>query len=141
DLGAPHYLIQSTLTGVVAQRLVRTLCPHCKAEAPLEVRAWAGLTQKWKLPVPARVYAPKGCLECRNTGFLGRTGIYEMMRISSHLRQMIQPVLDLEKLTEAALADGMRPLRVSAAAQVARGVTTIAEVVGVLPPIDAACPC
>jgi general secretion pathway protein E len=138
DLGAPHYLIQSTLTGVVAQRLVRTLCPHCKTEAPLDVRAWAGLTQRWNnLPVPARVYAPKGCLECRNTGFLGRTGIYEMMPISSHLRQMIQPALDLEKLTAAALADGMRPLRVSAAAQVARGVTTIAEVVGVLPPIDA----
>jgi general secretion pathway protein E len=137
DLGAPHYLIQSTLAGVVAQRLVRTLCPHCKTEAVLDVRAWAALSLRWNLPLPARVYAPVGCLECRNTGFLGRTGIYEMMRISSHLRQMIQPALDLEKLTTAALNDGMRPLRVSAAAQVARGVTTIAEVIGVLPPVEA----
>jgi len=137
DLGAPHYLIQSTLAGVVAQRLVRTLCPHCKAEGPLDVRAWAALTHRWKLPMPARVFAPTGCLECRNTGFLGRTGIYEMMRISSPLRQLIQSDLDLEKLSAAALTEGMRPLRISAAAQVARGVTTIAEVVGVLPPLDA----
>jgi len=75
-------------------------------------------------------------LECRNTGFLGRTGIYEMMKVSTHVRQMIQPNLDLAKLGETALAEGMRPLRVSAAAQVARGITTIAEVVGVLPPVE-----
>jgi general secretion pathway protein E len=136
DLGAPHYLIQSTLSGVVAQRLVRTLCPHCKVEAPLDARAWDAMVHRWRLPPPPRAYAPKGCLECRNTGFLGRTGIYEMMRISPRLRQMIQPPVDLVKLTEMALAEGMRPLRVSAAAQVARGVTTIAEVVGVLPPVD-----
>jgi len=136
DLGAPHYLIQSTLTGVVAQRLVRTLCPHCKTEAPLDVRAWDALVHRWRLPPPPRGFKQKGCLECRNTGFLGRTGIYEMMRISPHLRQMMQPPVDLVKLTEAALAEGLRPLRVSAAAQVARGITTIAEVVGVLPPVD-----
>ncbi len=91
---------------------------------------------RWRLAPPAKVYAPKGCLECRNTGFLGRTGIYEMMLISSRVRQMIQPNLDLPKLGETALAEGMRPLRISAAAQVARGITTIAEVVGVLPPVD-----
>ena len=136
DLGAPHYLIQSTLTGVVAQRLIRTLCPHCKVEAALDVRAWDALVHRWRVPAPERVYAPKGCLECRNTGFLGRTGIYEMMRISPSIRQMITAAMDLAKLSEAALVDGMRPLRVSAAAQVARGLTTIAEVVGVLPPIE-----
>jgi len=136
DLGAPHYLIQSTLTGVVAQRLVRTLCPHCKVETPLDVRAWDALVHRWRLPPPPRVYGPKGCLECRNTGYLGRTGIYEMMHVSPHIRQMISATLDLAKLKEAALAGGMRPLRVSAAAQVARGVTTIAEVVGVLPPVE-----
>jgi general secretion pathway protein E len=136
DLGAPHYLIQSTLTGVVAQRLVRTLCPHCKTESPVDLRAWDSLVHRWSLPPPPRTYAPKGCLECRNTGFLGRTGIYEMLRITPRIRQMIVPMMDLTKLSEAALADGMRPLRVSAAAQVARGVTTVAEVIGVLPPIE-----
>jgi len=136
DLGAPYYLLQSTLTGVVAQRLVRTLCPHCKVETPLDVGAWDALVHRWRLPPPAKVYAPKGCLECRNTGFLGRTGIYEMMRISPGLRHLITPTMDLAKVTETALTEGMRPLRVSAAAQVARGITTISEVVGVLPPIE-----
>jgi general secretion pathway protein E len=136
DLGAPHYLIQSTLTGVVAQRLIRTLCPHCKVETAVDARAWDALVHRWRLPAPPHVYSAKGCLECRNTGFLGRTGIYEMMRISPHLRQLILPTMDLQKLSETALAEGLRPLRVSAAAQVARGVTTIAEVVGVLPPVE-----
>jgi general secretion pathway protein E len=136
DLGVPNYLIQSTLTGVVAQRLVRTLCPHCKAETPLDVRAWAALTHRWSLPMPERTFGPKGCLECRKTGFLGRTGIYEMMRVSPPLRALIQSNMDLAKVTETALAEGMRPLRVSAAAQVARGVTTVREVMNVLPPVD-----
>ncbi|MBX3691134.1 MAG: Flp pilus assembly complex ATPase component TadA [Dokdonella sp.] len=136
DLGVPNYLIQSTLTGVVAQRLVRTLCPHCKEPVALDVRAWAALTQRWSLPVPEQTFGPKGCLECRKTGFLGRTGIYEMMRISPPLRALIQPNMDLAKLGEAALAEGMRPLRVSAAAHVARGVTTVREVMNVLPPVE-----
>ncbi|MBS0590935.1 MAG: type II/IV secretion system protein, partial [Proteobacteria bacterium] len=87
DLGAPHYLIQSTLTGVVAQRLVRTLCPHCKAETQLDPRAWDALVHRWNIAPPAKVYGPTGCLECRNPGFLGRTGIYEMMRVSAPIRR------------------------------------------------------
>ena len=136
DLGVPNYLIQSTLTGIVAQRLVRTLCPHCKAETALDVQAWAALTYRWHLAPPAKTYGPKGCLECRKTGFLGRTGIYEMLRVSPAIRALIQPDMNLAKLTETAFAEGMQPLRASAAAQVARGITTIAEVVHVLPPTD-----
>jgi general secretion pathway protein E len=133
DLGAPHYLIQSTLAGVVAQRLVRTLCPHCKVEGTPDVDAWRALTHGWDLAPPERVYVPTGCLECRNTGYLGRTGIYEMMPISPRLRAMISPQLDLAAFNACALAEGMRPLRISASAQVARGITTIEEVMGVLP--------
>jgi general secretion pathway protein E len=136
DLGVPNYLIQSTVTGIVAQRLVRTLCPHCKVEVPLDVQAWAALTHRWPLAPPAKVYGPKGCLECRKTGFLGRTGIYEMMRVSPAIRALIQPDMNLAKLSETAYAEGMQPLRASAAAQVARGVTTIKEVVNVLPPTE-----
>jgi general secretion pathway protein E len=136
DLGVPYYLIQSTLTGVVAQRLVRTLCPHCKTETKLDVEAWAALTHRWHLSPPEKNYGPKGCLECRKTGFLGRTGIYEMLRITPGIRALIQSNMDLAQLMKAAFAEGMRPLRASAAAQVARGVTTIPEVVNVLPPTD-----
>jgi len=136
DLGTPNYLIQSTLTGIVAQRLVRTLCPHCKIEVPLDVHGWAALTHRWAMSPPEKSYAPKGCLECRKTGFLGRTGIYEMMRITAPIRALIQANMDLARITEVAYGEGMRPLRASAAAQVARGVTTIAEVAAVLPPSE-----
>jgi len=136
DLGVPHYLIQSTLTGVVAQRLVRTLCPHCKRAAEQDPLEWAALTHGWSLPVPPQVFEPVGCLECRNTGFMGRTGIYEMMQLSPRLRGLISAQLDLGSFGSAALAEGMRPLRISAAEQVARGLTTVQEVLNVLPPIE-----
>ncbi len=136
DLGVPHYLIQSTLTGVVAQRLLRTLCPYCKQETEQDPHEWTALTHGWTVPVPEKVYKPNGCLECRNTGFKGRTGIYEMMHMSQRLRGLISAQLDLSHFGHAALAEGMRPLRISAAAQVARGVTTVQEVLTVIPPIE-----
>ena len=137
DLGVPHYLIQSTLTGVVAQRLVRTLCPHCKRASGQDLQAWTVLTHGWDMPLPQQVFEPVGCLECRNTGFLGRTGIYEMLKLSPRLRGMISAQLDLSGFGQAALSEGMRPLRISAADQVAAGLTTVQEILTVLPPIDA----
>ena len=136
DLGVPHYLIQSTLTGVVAQRLVRTLCPHCKMPAAVDEPAWRALTHGWNVELPTQAMGPQGCLECRNTGFLGRTGIYEMMRLTPRLRGLIEADTNVVRYAEAALAEGLRPLRLSAAAQVARGITTIAEVMTVLPPLE-----
>jgi general secretion pathway protein E len=136
DLGVPHYLIQSTLTGVVAQRLVRTLCPHCKTVGTQDPDAWRVLTHGWNVPLPEQVYEPVGCLECRKTGFLGRTGVYEMMPMSSKLRAIISADLDLSRLGVTALAEGMKPLRISAAMQVAAGLTTVREVLNVLPPTD-----
>jgi general secretion pathway protein E len=137
DLGVPHYLIQSTLTGVVAQRLVRTLCPHCKRATTQDPQAWTVLTHGWTIPLPQQVFEPVGCLECRNTGFMGRTGIYEMMKLSPRLRGLISAQLDLSGFGQAALSEGMRPLRISAADQVAAGLTTVQEILTVLPPIDA----
>jgi general secretion pathway protein E len=136
DLGVPHYLIQSTLTGVVAQRLVRTLCPYCKRETAQDSHEWNALTHGWPLPVPEKVFAPVGCIECRNTGFMGRTGIYEMMPISPRLRALVSAQLELGNFGQTALSEGMRPLRISAAEQVARGLTTVQEVLAVLPPIE-----
>jgi len=132
----PHYLIQSTLTGVVAQRLVRTLCPHCKTVATQDPEAWRVLTHGWDVPVPDRVFEAVGCLECRKTGFLGRTGVYEMMPMSGRLRALIAADLDLGRFGAAALKEGMKPLRISAAMQVAAGLTTVREVLNVLPPTE-----
>ena len=136
DLGVPHYLIQSTLTGVVAQRLVRTLCPHCKRAAVQDPDAWRALTHGWDVPLPERVFEAVGCLECRKTGFLGRTGVYEMMPMSGRLRALIAADLDLGRFGGAALKEGMKPLRISAAMQVAAGLTTVREVLNVLPPTE-----
>ncbi|HVF34053.1 MAG TPA: GspE/PulE family protein [Candidatus Saccharimonadia bacterium] len=136
DLGVPHYLIQSTLAGVVAQRLVRRLCAKCSVEVAIDDDAWQVLAQGRALPKPAYVRAPKGCPACRNTGFLGRIALYEMLPITTGLRRLIASNTDLAQLKAAAASEGFRPLRVGAAQQVAAGVTTIAEALTVLPPID-----
>ncbi len=136
DLGTPHFLIQSSLSGVVAQRLVRRLCHHCKKPGPVNEEEWLALTAGYGFPAPATVMTPVGCNECRRTGYLGRVAIYEMMPISKALRQMILPNLDLPKFRAAALADGLRPLRMSAAEQVVKGITTIAEVMAAVPAAD-----
>ncbi len=80
DLGMPAYLINSTLLGVMAQRLVRTLCPHCKAPGePPDDDTWRAITSPWRADKPAQVMAPVGCVECRMTGYRGRIGLYEVM--------------------------------------------------------------
>ncbi|MDH5393984.1 MAG: GspE/PulE family protein, partial [Gammaproteobacteria bacterium] len=75
DIGVPPYLINSVLIGVMAQRLVRTLCPHCKEAVDIEEEQWKQLVKPWKPARPKKIYKAVGCLECRNTGFLGRMGL------------------------------------------------------------------
>jgi len=133
DLGVPYYLIRATLAGVVAQRLVRTLCPHCKQFEPIDKAAWKRLVHPWKTNIPENVGKPKGCKACRNTGFLGRTGLYEMMPLSPALRLMVHPDQDVEAVRKAAFEGGMRPLKISAAQQVAAGLTTVSECIDVIP--------
>jgi general secretion pathway protein E len=134
DLGMPPYLINSTLLGVMAQRLVRTLCPHCKkpGEPPAD-ETWRAITAPWRGEKPAQVMAPVGCLECRMTGYFGRIGLYEIMLMTPALRRMIVADADDSRLREQAFKDGMKPLRVSGAMKVAAGLTTAAEVVKVAP--------
>jgi len=134
DLGVPHYLIASTLNGVLAQRLARTLCESCKAPRALTEQAWDSVQQPGKeLPKPLVEMGPVGCLDCRRTGFRGRVGLYELLVVSPALRTMIKPDLDLAEFTRAAVSSGMRTLRLAAAEKVAAGVTTVEEVLGVLP--------
>jgi general secretion pathway protein E len=137
DLGAPPYLLNATLLGVMAQRLVRTLCPHCKVKAPFQREddraTWAAICAPFKAPPPDEVWRPAGCLECRNTGYLGRIGIYEILTLTVDLKRLLVSAPDLEKLTEAAYRAGMKPLRLSGLMKVAQGVTTIEEVLKVAP--------
>ena len=132
DLGAPSYLLNATLLGVMAQRLVRTLCPHCKEKVPFnrdeEHRLWHNICAPFKATPPEFVYRPVGCLECRNTGYLGRIGIYEILRMTREVKRQIQDRTDIAAVTQAGYKEGMRPLRVSGATKVAQGLTTFEEV-------------
>jgi len=134
DLGVPGYLINSTLLGVMAQRLVRTLCPHCKkpGDAPDE-DAWRTITAPYRADRPEQVMAAAGCLECRMTGFLGRMGLYEIMAMSPALRKLVHSEAEDGQIREQAYKDGMKPLRVSGAMKVAQGLTTAEEVLKVAP--------
>jgi len=134
EIGVPPYLITATLIGVVAQRLVRTLCPHCKQETSFDLLDWQALIKPWTTSPPEKISAAEGCLECRQTGFIGRVGIYEMMPINDDLKHEIGENFDLVKFRKVALRQGMKPLNLAGAQKVARGMTTIEEVLKVAPP-------
>ena len=135
DLGVPAYLIQSTLLGVMAQRLIRTICPHCKTLVDLDDATWQTLVAPWQAPNPKGTTAVgKGCLECRLTGLMGRVGIYETMVMTPGLRRHITDDTDLDTFREAAYKEGMRPLRINGAMKVAAGVTTVEEILKTVPP-------
>jgi general secretion pathway protein E len=138
DLGIPSYLINATLLGVMAQRLVRTLCPHCKEEGSISASDWQELVAPWKVNVPAKVYRPVGCLECRNTGYLGRQGLYEILMLSESLKEKVTSDCNLQELRKLAMKEGMRTLRLSGAQKVAAGLTTMEEVLRVAPPPEKA---
>ncbi|PKM46669.1 MAG: type II secretion system protein E [Gammaproteobacteria bacterium HGW-Gammaproteobacteria-1] len=134
EIGVPPYLIKATVLGVLGQRLVRTLCPHCKETAPLDDDLWQSLVAPWKVNRPAGVSRPVGCLECRQTGYRGRVGVYEMLEMTPALKALVTADCDIARLRRQAISDGMRPLRLNGAQKVANGVTTIEEVLKVAPP-------
>jgi general secretion pathway protein E len=132
ELGVPYYLLGSTLSGIMAQRLVRTLCPNCKSpDGELSDEVWDSIGGAWKIPKPATVYRPVGCPECRQTGFRGRTGIYELATVTEPFSHLIQEVTDLAALRQQSVADGMKPLRIAGAYKIVEGVTTAEEVLKV----------
>ena len=133
ELGLPPYLIRSTMLGVMAQRLVRILCPHCKEEGEMDDVTWKDLVAPWTVAKPAKIYHPKGCLECRDTGFIGRMGIYEVLPISHDISNLINENVDHLKLRQQGMKEGMHSLRLSGAQKVAAGLTTIEEVMRVAP--------
>ncbi|WP_039917046.1 GspE/PulE family protein [Cellvibrio mixtus] len=138
DLGIPSYLINATLLGVMAQRLVRTLCPHCKEEGQITQADWQELVAPWKVQVPAKIFRPVGCLECRNTGYMGRQGLYEILVMSETIKERVTPDCNLQDMRRQAMKEGMRTLRLSGAQKIAAGLTTMEEVLRVAPPPEKA---
>jgi general secretion pathway protein E len=133
DLGVPAFMIKATVLGIMAQRLVRTLCPSCKAEGDVDLEAWQLLTKPFRAKPPAKVFAPVGCLECRDTGFQGRMGIYELLPVDARIQSVLSADMELEVLRKQAIKSGMRTLRLSGAQKVGAGFTTISEVLRVSP--------
>ena len=127
ELGVAPYLIKATLLGVMAQRLLRTLCPACKTECPLSPGDWAGFAPDWTHPPPAQACRAKGCAQCRDTGYSGRVGVYEVMLMSEKLKALIGPDTDLNAIRSLACVQGMLGLRLAAAHKVATGATSIEE--------------
>jgi general secretion pathway protein E len=136
DLGIPAYLLKATVVGVMAQRLVRTLCKHCRVKTEVDKEDWDALVKPWKVNRPEFVYSAGGCLECRNTGYAGRQGIYEILMLSENLHQHIHDDTDLNLLRQHAMRDGMRTLRLSGAQKVAAGITTLEEILRVAPAVE-----
>jgi general secretion pathway protein E len=132
ELGVPYYLLEATLIGIMAQRLVRTLCPHCKSDdGELADDVWNNIGGAWSIPKPQAVYRPIGCPECRQTGFRGRTGLYELATVTEAFSTLIQEETDITALRRQSVADGMKPLRIAGAYKVLEGVTTAEEVLKV----------
>ncbi|MDQ9169880.1 GspE/PulE family protein [Oxalobacteraceae bacterium R-40] len=132
ELGVPYYLLEATLIGIMAQRLVRTLCPACKApDGELMDDIWQSLAGDWKIDKPKTIYRPVGCPECRQTGYRGRTGLYELLTVTQTFSKMIQPETDIHLLQKQSIADGMKPLRIAGALKIVEGVTTAEEVLKV----------
>lgn len=133
ELGVPSYLIKATVIGIMAQRLVRVLCPHCKQQCDIEPGEWGALTQPWKVKLPKKAAESVGCLECRETGFKGREGIYEVMPLTESLQSFAENESDLPSLRKQAYKEGMLSLRLSGAQKVAAGLTTVKEILRVTP--------
>jgi general secretion pathway protein E len=132
ELGVPYYLLEATMIGIMAQRLVRTLCAHCKAPGgELTDEIWQSIGGAWSIPKPSAVYRPVGCPECRQTGYRGRTGLYELLTVTEQFTHKIGEVTDLSALRQQAVADGMKPLRLAGALKIVEGVTTAEEVLKV----------
>ncbi len=133
DLGIQPFLTAATILGVLAQRLVRTLCPHCKKQTVINSQEWEHLTFDYIMEMPEQVYQPVGCEACRHTGYKGRVGIYEFMPVSLESKQKISADCSLDELRAQAKKEGIEPLRIAGARKVIAGVTTLEEVLRVVP--------
>ncbi|AZP13480.1 GspE/PulE family protein [Undibacterium parvum] len=132
ELGVPYYLLEATIIGILAQRLVRTLCPMCKSDdGEMLDTVWYSLTEEWGIAKPAKVYRPVGCPDCRQTGFKGRVGLYELLTVTQPFSKLIKQESDINALREQSIKDQMKPLRIAGAYKILEGVTTADEVLKV----------
>jgi type II secretory ATPase GspE/PulE/Tfp pilus assembly ATPase PilB-like protein len=129
DMGIEGFLVSSSIIGVLAQRLVRLICPSCKEP----YNPSQELIDRVEFPEAADVttYYGTGCEECRYTGYKGRTGIFELMVVSDDIRQLVLEKASVDAIRQQAISEGMQVLRESGWQKVKQGLTTIEEVLRV----------
>jgi general secretion pathway protein E len=136
ELGIPQYLINATLLGVLAQRLVRTLCKNCKVRDEASTREQlADLIKPWQINGGYKPFKPVGCVDCRMTGFMGRMGLYELLTVTDGFKAKVTTDPSIDALRRQAITDGMRPLRLAGALRMAEGQTVLEEVLTSTPPL------
>lgn len=135
DLGVPRYLLSSSLLGILAQRLVRKLC-SCKKETTISQEEWDKACRPWRITKPQKIYTSTGCKACRNTGYRGRIGIYEMLPISNKIKSLISEGAKEIDIREQAIKDKTKSLRVAGIAKVIEGVTSMEEILKTTPNWD-----
>jgi general secretion pathway protein E len=131
DLGIPSFLIQATLVGILAQRLVRKICPYCKEVLEMDHQELASLGLDLGKEGKLQLHRGKGCLKCRSTGHIGRSGIYEVLPVTEGIRKLIKPECDAEAIRDMARKEGMVTLRENAIRKLLDGRTTYQEVMRV----------
>lgn len=133
DLGVQPFLTAATILGVMAQRLIRTLCEHCKEATSIDSESWGQLVNPWKSNPPAQIYKAVGCEQCRGTGYKGRMGLYEILVLSAEMKRLVGDGANLNQIKKQAYQEGLQPLRLAGAKRVAQGTTTLEEVMRVVP--------
>lgn len=125
DMGVEPYLLSEAIVGVIAQRLVRKLCPDCKRrrEATDAEKQLLGIKQ----PGPVQIYEAHGCVKCDDTGYIGRIGVYEIMQTSLRIREAIRLKHSVDEIERIAVADGMKPLKTRAVDLILKGITSVEE--------------
>jgi general secretion pathway protein E len=137
ELGVPSYLINATLLGVLAQRLVRTFCANCREpDEGAQRETLAEMVKPWQISGGYRPYKPVGCVDCRMTGFRGRMGLYELLTVTEGFKEKVSKEPNIDALRRQAVSEGMRPLRLAGALKVAEGMTTIEEILASTPPLS-----
>ncbi len=131
DIGVDIKLLSSSIISIVAQRLVRKLCPHCKKQSTVSSKEFRALGMEGKILEGQTIFRPRGCSECSNTGYIGRTGIYEMMVPNRDIRSLIEHSATTMELRDAARKAGMKTLREEGLLKVISGVTSLEEIMRV----------
>jgi len=131
EMGVEPFLAASALVGVLAQRLVRTVCPHCRISYRPDEQILSQLFENETMPNNATFYRGRGCSHCMQVGYLGRTGLYELLEVTDPIRHLVTSNADAATIRQKALKMGMRPLRQAGLEKVLSGETTVEEVLRV----------